>query len=133
MGAMRENPLLAVLVPIAVIFLLYWGEPFFVPLFISLFISYALSPVVNALSTVVRLRAIAAAIAVTAVAALIGLAAWSWSDDVVAAWQQAPAAVKAISKSLERGVRAPAGPITEMKEAAAGLQCVAETGKTSAA
>ena len=131
MGRMRDNPWLAVLAVIGVIFLLYWGEPFFVPLFVSLLISYALSPVVNALTAAVRLRAIAAAIVVTAVAGLVGLAAWSWSDDVVAAWQQAPAAVQSISKSLQQVLRKPAGPITEMKKAAADLESVAQTGKAN--
>ena len=131
MGRMRDNHSLAVLAVIGVIFLLYWGEAFFVPLFVSLFISYALSPVVSALTAVVRLRALAAAIVVTAVAALVGLAAWSWSDDVVAAWQQAPAAVQSISKSLQQVLRKPAGPITEMKKAAADLESVTQTGKAN--
>ena len=133
MGRMRDNLSLAVLAGIGVIFLLYWGEPFFVPLFVSLFISYALSPVVTALTVALRWRAVAAAIVVTAVAGLIGLAAWAWSDDVVAAVEQAPAAVKAISKSLQQVVRRPAGSITQMKQAAADLEAVAQTGKTASA
>ena len=131
MGRMRDNHSLAVLAAIGVIFLLYWGEPFFVPLFISLFISYALSPVVSGLTAVVRLRVVAAAIVVTAVAGLVGLAAWAWSDDVVAAWRQAPSAVQSISKSLQEVLRKPAGPITEMKKAAADLESVTQTGKAN--
>jgi predicted PurR-regulated permease PerM len=127
----RASRPLVVLAAIAVIFLLYWGEPFFVPLFISLLISYALSPLVNALTLVVRLRSIAAGLVVCALLGLVGLAVWTWSDDAQALWDEAPVAAKTISRSLQKYVK-PAGTITEMKKAAAELENVAATGKTTA-
>ena len=130
---MSDNRSLVVLATIAVIFLLYWGEPFFVPLFISWFIANALAPVVSALTLVVRWRAAAAALVVLALVGLLGIAAYAWSDDVQAMWEEFPAAAKSISKSLQKVVQSPAGPITEMKKAAADFESVAQTGKPAAA
>ena len=130
---MNGNRPLMVLAGIAVIFLLYWGEPFFVPLFISLLISYALSPVVDAMTLVVRWRALAAGLVVFAVLAAMGLAAYSWSDDIQGLWDEIPAATKSISKSLQKMVQQPSKPITEVKKAAADIESVAQTGKPASA
>src|SRR5687767_15983200 len=86
---MRGSRSMMVLATTAVVLLLYWGEPFFVPLFVSLFISYALSPVVTALTLLVRWRALAAGIVVVALVALVGAATYTWSDDVQQLWQEA--------------------------------------------
>ena len=123
---MNGNRPLAVLAAIAVIFLLYFGGPFFIPLFLSLLISNALSPVVSALTAIVRVRVLAAAIVVLSILALLGLAAWSWTDDVQAMWEEVPAAARSISRSLQGMVRKPAGPITEVKKAAAELESAAQ-------
>jgi predicted PurR-regulated permease PerM len=128
---MNGNRPLMVLAGIAVVFLLYWGEPFFVPLFVSLLISYALSPVVDAMTLVVRWRALAAGLVVSAVIAVIGLAAYSWSDDMQGLWDEIPAATKSISKSLQGMVRRPSSPITEVKKAAADIESMAQTGKVA--
>ena len=45
---------LAVLAIIATTFLLHWGAPFFIPLAVSIIIAFALSPVVDALTRVLR-------------------------------------------------------------------------------
>ena len=121
-----------VVAAIGVVLLLYWGAPFFVPLFLALLISTALSPVVNGLTVLVRWRALAAGLVVTALVALVGVAAWSWSDDVERIWQEMPQAAKTVSRSLQELVRRPAGPINEMKKAAAELESVANTGSTRA-
>ena len=123
----RSTRATTVLAGIAAIFLLYWGAPFFVPLCVALLISYALAPVVNALTVLVRVRIVAASVVVAAVLALIGLGAWSWSDDVMRLWDEAPVAAKVISKSLQKYVK-PAGPLTDIKKAAVELENVAQTG-----
>lgn len=123
---MRGSRSMMVLATTAVVFLLYWGEPFFVPLFVSLFISYALSPVVTALTLLVRWRALAAGFVVIALVGLVGSAAYAWSDDVQELWQEAPVAAKVISKSLQKMVQKPAQPITEMKKAAEELESAAQ-------
>lgn len=130
---MNGNRSLMVLATIAVIFALYWGEPFFVPLFLALLISYALSPVVDAITLVVRWRALAAGFVVVAVIAALGLAAYSWSDDIQGLWEEVPAATKSISRSLQKYVQQPSKPITEVKKAAADIESMAQTGKPAAA
>jgi predicted PurR-regulated permease PerM len=127
----RSTRATTVLAGIAAIFLLYWGEAFFVPLCVAVLISYALSPVVNVLTAVIRVRIVAASLVVASVLGLIGLAAWSWSDDVVLLWEEMPVAAKVISKSLQKYVK-PAGPLTDIKKAAVELENVAQTGKTTA-
>src|SRR5438132_544197 len=120
-----------VVAAIGVVLLLYWGAPFFVPLFLALFISNALSPVVSALTRVVRWRVLAAGIVVTSLVALIGVAAWSWSDDVQKIWEDIPDAAKTVSRSLQEVVRRPAAPINEMKKAAADLESAANGKRAS--
>ncbi len=123
---------LAILAAVAVVFLLHFGAAFFVPLLVSMLIAYALSPAVAALTVLVRWRVVASGLVVGAVLGLIAVAAWSWSDDVQRLWEDAPSAAKTISRSLQKYVK-PAGPLTEMKKAAAELESVAQTGKTEPA
>jgi predicted PurR-regulated permease PerM len=124
---------LYVVAAIGVVLLLYWGAPFFVPLFLALMISTALAPVVSALTVLVRWRALAAGIVVSALVVLLGAAVWAWSDDVQKIWQEVPQAAKSVSRSLQEVVRRPAGPINEVKKAAAELESVATTGSARAA
>jgi predicted PurR-regulated permease PerM len=125
---LRRNRPLVVLATIAVIFLLYFGAPFFIPLFVALLIAFSLSPVVDLFARVVRFRVLAAAIVVFAVLGALGAAAWSWSDDVVTIWEKVPVAAKSISKSLQRIAQAPSRPMAEMKKAAADIESVAQGG-----
>ena len=116
---------LGVLATIAVIFLLYWGEPFFVPFLIALLLSYALAPMVNALTFVVRYRAIAAALVVSSIVAIAAAATWAWSDDIDGLWEKIPVAAKAISKSLQKVAQRAGGPVAEVKKAAAEVESIA--------
>jgi len=127
----RGNKSLGVLAAVSVVFLLYFGAPFFIPLFVSLLIAYALSPVVNAVTTLVRHRVVGAALVMAALLGLFGLAVWAWADDAERLWTEAPAGAKALSHSLQKYVRP--GPFNEMKKAAADLESVAQTGKTAPA
>ena len=129
---MRGNRSLAVLAGVAVIMLLYFGGPFFIPLMMALIISFALSPVVDALTKVLRFRVVAAAILVLAVLGSMGWAAYAWSDDALAIWEKVPVAAKSISKSLQKIAQKP-GPITEVKKAAADLETAAQGGKAAPA
>ena len=121
---------LMVLATVAVILVLYWGEPFFVPLLVALMISYALSPLVTALTVVVRHRAIAAALVVLSLVAMGGAAAWAWSDDIAAIWEKAPAAAKTVSRSIQKMSQKPGNPVAEVKKAAAEVERI--TNPTSA-
>src|SRR5258705_7831461 len=71
---MRGNRSLAVIAGVAVVLLLYFGAPFFIPLMVALLISFALSPLVDALSHLVRYRVVAAAILL-----LTGLRSMGWA------------------------------------------------------
>jgi predicted PurR-regulated permease PerM len=130
MRPFRASSIIAV---VAVVFLLHWGAEFFIPLFLSVLIAYALSPVVDQLARLVRFRAIAAGIVVSALVGLVGLAAWSWSDDAQAIWQKVPVAAKSVSRTVQEMVRKPSAPISEVKKAAADIESVAKTGKPAPA
>jgi predicted PurR-regulated permease PerM len=121
---MRGSRAEMVLATVAVIFLLYWGEAFFVPLLVALLLSYALAPVVSGLTLIVRFRVLAAALVVTSLVGLGGVAAWAWSDDVEEIWQQIPAAAKTISKSLQKITQRPGNPVHEVQKAAAEVESI---------
>jgi predicted PurR-regulated permease PerM len=124
---MRASRALVVLATVAVIFLLYWGEAFFVPLLIALLLSYALAPLVGWLTLVVRFRVIAAALVVTSLVGLAGVAAWAWSDDIETMFEKVPAAAKTISKSLQKMAQRPGSAVHEVKKAAAEVESLTRT------
>jgi len=110
---------LAVLTIIASIFLLHWGAPFFIPLFVAMIIAFALSPVVDALTKIVRWRVLSATIVVASVLVLLGAATWSWRDDAERIWEQVPVATRAVADSVKKAARQPAGSVAEVTKAAA--------------
>ena len=120
---------LVVLAIVASVFLLHWGAPFFIPLFVALLIAYALAPITDVVERFVRWRVLAATLVVSACVALIGAAAWSWSDDVAALWQRVPEATKTIAASLKRVAQQPSSPVAEVKKAAAEIEAIAQTGQ----
>lgn len=128
MRGIRPTSLIAI---VAVIFLLRAGAEFFIPLFVALLISYALAPVVDHLTRLVRLRVVAAGIVVLGLIGIAGFAAWAWADDVQAIWQKVPIAARTVSRNVQQMVK-PAGPITEVKKAAADIESAATTGKPAA-
>jgi predicted PurR-regulated permease PerM len=129
---MRGNRSLAVLAGVAVVMLLYFGAPFFIPLMVALLISFALSPLVDGMTTFLRFRVLSAAVVVLAVLGSMGWAAYAWSDDALAIWEKVPGVAKSISKSLQKIAQKP-GPITEVKKAASDLEAVAQGGKAAPA
>ncbi len=123
---------LVVLAVIAVVFLLHWGAPFFIPLFIALLIAYALSPLSDFLTRFVRWRVISATIVVLGATSLVGTGLWAWSDDAVALWQQVPQAMRTIADSFKKLAQQPRGTMAEVKKAAAEIEAIAQTGKPPA-
>lgn len=119
---------LVVLAVIAVVFLLHWGAPFFIPLFIALLIAYALSPVADLLTRFVRWRIVSATVVVASVLGLLGVGAWAWSDDVAALWQKLPEVTRSVSASLKKMAQGPSA-VAEVKKAAAEIEAIAQTGK----
>jgi predicted PurR-regulated permease PerM len=129
---MRGNRSLAVIASVAVVLLLYFGAPFFIPLMVALLISFALSPLVEGLTNLVRYRMLSAAIVVLAVLGSMGWGAYAWSDDALVIWNRVPDVAKSVSKSLQKIAQKP-GAITEVKKAAAELESVAQGGKAAPA
>jgi predicted PurR-regulated permease PerM len=127
------NRPLQILAGIAGVFLLYWGEPFFVPLLVALLIALALSPLVDVVTRVLRYRVLAAALVVLTLLGAIGAAAWTWSDEAMSAWNQVPDAARRITHSVQRMARQPSSnapitaPITEVKKAAAEIETATGT------
>jgi predicted PurR-regulated permease PerM len=116
---MNGNRTTTFLAAVAAIALLHFGAPFFIPLLVAVMIAFALSPVVEAITRVVRKRVIAAAIVVLAVIGLFVAAAFEWQDDAVNAWEKFPNAVKSISKSVQDIAQKPGpNPVAEVKKAA---------------
>ncbi len=121
-----------VIAAIAVVYLLHWGAPFFIPLLVALLISYALAPLVDVLTRLVRWRVLSATLVVGSLVGLLGAAAWGWSDDVRDLWEQVPAAAKSISGSLKKmAAQQPPSPVAEVKKAAAEIESIAQTGKAA--
>lgn len=121
-----------IIAAIATIYLLHWGAPFFVPLLVALLIAYALAPMVDALTRLVRYRVIAATLVVGTLLALLGTAAWAWSDDARNLWERVPDAAKSISGSLKKmAQKSPPSPVAEVKKAAAEIESIAQTGKSA--
>jgi predicted PurR-regulated permease PerM len=121
-----------VIAAVAVIYLLHWGAPFFIPLLVALLIAYALAPVTDALTRLVRYRALSATLVVGAVLALMGTAAWAWSDDVQQLWERVPDAARSISGSMKKmASKTPSSPVAEVKKAAADIESIAQTGRAA--
>jgi predicted PurR-regulated permease PerM len=119
---------MVVLAVIALIFLLHWGAPFFIPLFIALLIAYALSPVADFLTRFVRWRVLSATLVVTGLLAVGGAGVWAWSDDMAALWQRVPDVTRSVSDSLKKMAQQ-SSPVAEVKKAAAEIEAIAQTGK----
>ena len=126
------NRALVVIASVAVVFLLYWGQPFFIPLMVALMISYALSSVTDLLTRVLRFRVLAASVVVLGLLGLGGSAIYAWSDDVAMLWQRIPEAARAISTSFRQFAQKPTSPMAEVKKAAADIESIAQTGKPAA-
>ena len=120
---------LVVLASIAVIALLYWGAPFFIPLFLALLIAYALSPITEVLTRFLRWRVLSATVVVATTVALLGAGAWSWSDDVALLWQRMPDVARSVAASFKKVAQQPSSPMAEVKKAAAEIEAIAQTGK----
>jgi len=126
-----RNRSIDVLAGVAVVYLLYWGAPFFIPLLLALLISFSLSPLVDLLERFLRWRVVAAAVVVGAGLGAAGIAAWAWSDQAATLWEKVPDAARTVSKALQKVARQPSKPITEVKKAAAEIETAAAQGTGS--
>lgn len=120
---------LVVLAVIAAIGMLNWGAPFFIPLFIGLLIAYALAPITDAITRLVKWRVLAASIVVFGLVGALGGAVWAWSEDIARLWQRVPVAARTIADSFKEAAKSqPTSPVAEVKKAAAEIEAIAQTG-----
>ncbi|MEZ0309920.1 MAG: AI-2E family transporter [Ramlibacter sp.] len=117
---------LVVITVIAVLAVLHWASPFFIPLMLSLMFSYALTPLVDLLEAKGIRRGISAAVLILGILGAMGAAAYSFSDDASQLVNSLPeAAVK-----LRDAVRSRTGPkdtpLGTVQKAAAQLEQAAE-------
>ena len=122
---------MVVLAVIASIALLYLGAPFFIPLLVALMIAYALSPLVDALTKLLRWRVLAASLVVAGSLGAIGGGIYAWSDDLVRLWERVPEVTRALSSSFRKIAQQPQSPVAEVKKAAAEIEAIAQTGKAN--
>jgi predicted PurR-regulated permease PerM len=125
-----QAPLL-ILAAVAVVWLLDWGAPFFVPLLVALIIAYALSPIVDLVMRLVRWRVLAATLVMGVLVAALAGAGVAWKDDVLRLWDRVPQAARTIAGSLKKVTQKPSSPMAEVKKAAAEIESIAQTGKSA--
>jgi predicted PurR-regulated permease PerM len=122
---------LYVVAGVAIVWLLDWGAPFFVPLLVAILIAYALSPITDVVTRVVRWRVLAATIVIGSLLAAAVGSAIAWQDDMLRLWDRVPEAARAIAGSLKKVAQKPASPMAQVKKAAAEIESLAQTGKSA--
>lgn len=102
----------------AAVFVLDWGQPFFIPLVLGVVISYALSPLVNQLQTWHVPRAIGAAVLLAAIVGSSGFLAYSLQDETASMIETLPEAAQKFRQVIRREWRGSGGAIENVQKAA---------------
>ena len=111
-----------VLASLAVIAAAKVAEPVLVPLFAGILLAYPLRPAVSALERLHVPRFGGATIVMVALLGLVGASAYALHDELDDALAQLPGAARKIRIAFEREAAQKAGPIANVKEAAAELE-----------
>lgn len=109
---------LMLLTVFAAVFVLDWGQPFFIPLVLGVVISYALSPLVNQLQTWHVPRAIGAAVLLAAIVGSSGFMAYSLQDETASMIETLPEAAQKFRQVIRREWRGSGGAIENVQKAA---------------
>ncbi len=109
---------LMLLTVFAGVFVLDWGQPFFIPLVLGVVISYALSPLVNQLQTWHVPRVIGAAVLLSAIVGGSGFMAYSLQDETASMIETLPEAAQKFRQVLRREWRGSGGAIENVQKAA---------------
>lgn len=113
---------LTVLSVLAVLFVLKWASPFFIPLMLGFMFSYALSPIVDALARWRIPRAIGAAVLILGIVGGAGASIYSFGDDANQLFAEVPAAAKKL-RDVFRGEKGkPDTALGTVQKAAAELE-----------
>jgi predicted PurR-regulated permease PerM len=116
---------LAVLASLAIVVMLQWGQPVFIPLAIGILMAYALEPFVSILARVRVPRTIGAGLVLLVFVAILGLGVYSLSGQTLQIVRQIPEAAQRIRERVrDRNKRS--GALVEVQKAATELQRTAE-------
>lgn len=119
---------LAVIALIAVIGFLLLARAVFIPITIALMASYALTPVVNGLQRFARLpKAVGAALTLLLLVGAVGYGIASLQPEALQILDLVPRATAKFNGAMRRTALEPPGAVAKLKEAAEGLERVAET------
>lgn len=119
---------LTTLVVLAVVLILQYAQPFFVPIVLGILISYALAPLVGGLQRARVPRAIGAAVAVTMLVGAMGLGAYTLSDEAMSIVSNVPEAAKRVRERVRahRASRGGGGALQKMQDAASEIDRAAQ-------
>ena len=119
---------LTTLVVLALVLILQYAQPFFVPIVLGILISYALAPLVGGLQRVRVPRAIGAAVAVTLLVGAMGLGAYTLSDEAMSIVSNVPEAAKRVRERVRahRASRGGGGALQKMQDAASEIDRAAQ-------
>ncbi len=109
---------LILLTVFAAVFVLDWGQPFFIPLVLGVVISYALSPLVNRLQTWHVPRVIGAAVLLSTIVGGSGFLAYSLQDETASMIETLPEAAQKFRQVLRREWHGSGGAIENVRKAA---------------
>lgn len=113
---------LALLSILAVIFTLYWGRAFFIPLMFGVMISYALSPILNWMQKLKIPRAMGGAVLLISIIGGGGMLTYSFSDEAVATIESLPEAAKKFRQTLRKERSASETAIEKVQKATTELE-----------
>jgi len=120
---------LALLMVLAIIFMLHWARAIFIPLMLGVMISYALSPPVNLMQKWRIPRAIGAAVLLLGIVGGTGALGYSLSDDAVKLIETLPEAAQKMRVAWRKERGTPEGMMENVQKTATQLEQVArETG-----
>lgn len=119
---------LTILVVLAVVLILQYAQSFFVPIVLGILISYALAPLVGGLQRVRVPRAIGAAVAVTLLVGVMGLGAYTLSDEAMSIVSNIPEAAQRVRERVREHRRARGGDsaLQKMQDAASEIDRAAQ-------
>ncbi len=124
---------LVVLTVIAVLAVLRWASPFFIPLMLGFMFSYALSPLVDAGKRVGIPRALSAAVLILGILGGAAASVYSFSDDTNELIASLPAAAKKLGDAMHRKTGQKGGDtLGSVQKAAAQLEQAAQQASPSA-
>ena len=121
----RRNLALVIIASAAAMAVLYWAQAVFIPIVLSLLISQALEPLVRVMTHIRLPRVAASGVVVASLAGIIGVTAYSLSDDAAEIVAAVPEAAVKLRQTL-RHDRDGDSAIEQVQRAAAELQRTAD-------